>query len=102
MATVYYAAFDEDGQTPIGLFRVIEDESAQTLELERLSSDGSWTPDPSVIEELQEPGVTLIDPAEAPQIEQAILAGAEPDEGELSSEDIADAAAAATPPGADG
>jgi hypothetical protein len=55
-----------------------------------------------VIEELQEPGVTLIDPAEAPQIEQAILAGAEPDAGELSSEDIADAAAAATPPGADG
>lgn len=92
MATLYYAAFDDDGQTPLALFRVVEDDESQTLDIARLTDDGTWQEDPTIIDELQEPGVTLIDPDDAPIIQQELLANSEPGEDEMSSDDVATAA----------
>lgn len=72
----YWGAFEPDG-TPIGLFRMLEDETTHSIE--RLNPDGSWIDDPDLIDFLQEPEVRQIDSAEALQIRDVLAAGETPD-----------------------
>lgn len=95
MATIYYAAFDQDGITPIALFRVLEDDEAKTLDIERLTPDGTWLNDPSIIDELQEPEVHLISAADAQAAQTTLLANANAGD-DASHADVA--TAVATPP----
>lgn len=78
MSTVYYGAYDDDDQ-PIGLFRKLQDDEQETLTLERLTADGAWLDDPSLIDELREPEVRIIDADEAATVRDLLAAGATPD-----------------------
>lgn len=97
MATVFYAAFDSDGTTPIGLYRMMTDDEAQTLDLERLTQDGTWQNDPTVIDELHEPEVVMVSPQDAQQIEQSLLANANAGS-DTTHPDVATAVATPEPP----
>lgn len=63
----------EDGKA-VGLFRVADDESAQSLTLERFAPSGEWEDDPALIDELHEPGCYSVDEGEAQTIQAQILA----------------------------
>jgi hypothetical protein len=75
MATVYYGAYDQD-MTPIGLFRVITDDEAKTQDMEYMNAQGAWVNDPTVIDELREPGVEVIQASEVEDFADALVGGA--------------------------
>lgn len=94
MATVYWAATEQDG-TPLALFRAVVDDDAQTLDLERLTQDGTWLSDPTLIDELKEPEVTMVSPDDAAKIQTTLLANSDAGT-DVEHDDVA--TAAATPP----
>jgi hypothetical protein len=85
----YFASHDDEG-TPLALFRIMSDDDAQTLDMEYLTADGTWKNDPTVIDEIREPGVAEIQPADAPDIADALTGGKEAEA--VASSAAADAA----------
>lgn len=77
---VAYFAFKVGGPQgkPVGLFRIADDPDAQVLTMERFSPSGEWTEDPTLIDELQEPGAYSVDEQEAQSIQQAVLGAHDP------------------------
>ena len=75
--TAYYAfrVGGPEGRA-VGVFRVAKDDDAQVLVMERFSTDGTWVDDPTLIDDMREPGVYAIDEAEAESIQAEILAAA--------------------------
>jgi len=69
--TSYFESGDSQGQT-VAVFRLREDPEGQQLWLERLTPDGEWVDDPSLLDELHEAGVKPIDPDQARAVEDSI------------------------------
>jgi hypothetical protein len=65
--SVYYAAFDST-DTPVGVYRFLVNDEAQTLDLERLTDQGTWADDPEAIAELREPEVRRLEPDEVSEV----------------------------------
>ena len=86
MGTVYYGAYDQD-MTPIGLFRVITDDQAKTLDMEYMNAQGAWVNDPTVIDELREPGVEVIQASDVPDFADALVDASVRSASALSSRD---------------
>jgi hypothetical protein len=88
---VAYFAFKVGGPEgkAVGLFRIADDEGASVLTMERFDPSGEWVEDPSLIDELQEPGAFSVDEQEAQSIQQQVLGAHDPA--------AADAAAAPAP-----
>ncbi len=72
--TTYFALKQggEDGKA-VGLFRIAADDDAEVLTLERFTPDGEWEDDPSLIDELHEPGCYSVEEDEAQSIQTQIL-----------------------------
>lgn len=74
MGVAYYAVYDEAGE-PIALFRKVQDDEARTLDLERLTGDGSWVNDPTLIDEIRDGDAAPIDASDA-VVAKALIVGA--------------------------
>lgn len=76
---VTYFAFKSGGEggKAVGLFRVASDDEAEVLTLERFTQTGEWEDDPTLIDDLHQPGVYSVDENEAQSIQSQIL-GAQP------------------------
>jgi hypothetical protein len=70
--TNYYATFDDKSGEPLMLIRLLVDDANEEMSIERMTPDGTWQDDPSLIDELREPGVRQLEQGEVADVLEAL------------------------------